>query len=110
MSVMMQRIFALVLATAAVGCAAESRDEETDYETLELDEPNLIGVSPEKDEANARIPHALRVRSGELAPGEEESGPFPDPWQRMGPFPDPWQSGSSGGGSGSSSDGSSGKP
>ena len=112
MSVIMQRFFALILAAAAVGCVAESREEESDYETLEIGEPSLVSVSEEEAASRAPFPHALQVRSGELAPGEEESGPFPDPWQRTGPFPDPWQAGAdgSGGGGGSGSNGNNGKP
>lgn len=41
---------------------------------------------------NAVSNHPLYVRSGEVQPGETQSGPFPEPWQqRLGPFPEPWQ-------------------
>ena len=94
-----------VLAGAAVGCAAESREDETDVDTMEIGEPRLDGISEEQDEARTEVPHALYVRSGELTPGEEESGPVPDPWQaRLGPVPDPWYHEGSSPGSGSGSD------
>ena len=37
------------------------------------------------DESESAIAnHSLYVRSGETQPGETQSGPFPEPWQREG--------------------------
>ena len=107
---MTTRVLALILAVAAGGCAVESTPNEPDTETQELGEPRLVGVAGgEGDESRLpTTPSTLYARSGDLAPGETQSGPFPEPWQkRMGPFPEPWgpdhagQSGSGGNGNGS---------
>lgn len=104
---MTTRVLALILAAAAGGCAVQSTPSEPDTETQELGEPRLVGTAG--DNENRRLPttpSTLYARSGDLTPGEQESGPFPDPWhQRMGPFPDPWYSKDNGaGGNGSGTD------
>jgi hypothetical protein len=96
---MTTRVLALILAVAAGGCAVESTPNEPNTETQELGEPRLVGVAGgEGDESRLpTTPSTLYARSGDLDPGETQSGPFPEPWG-----PDhAGQSGSGGNGNGS---------
>lgn len=104
---MVTRVLAFILAAALGGCALPPTDPDTEVDTQEVGEPSDPSGAPESEASARRLPQTpstLYARSGELTPGEEQSGPFPEPWQqRLGPFPEPWQqSGSSGGGTGSS--------
>lgn len=109
-------LLATTLALGSAGCFAQPAPDGDEEQAESLETPRLIAVDqPEQGEFTA--PHALYVRSGETTPGEENSGPFPDPWRRLGPFPDPWSpdrtsspppDGSSSGSSGSSGSGGTG--
>lgn len=61
-------------------------------EPIADDSTNAPAPAASSDGQNAVANHALYVKSGQVRPGETQSGPFPEPWeQRLGPFPEPWQ-------------------
>ena len=83
----MLKVFALAMAVASVGCTQRTIIEEP----VGTDEQSSPAVSATANGENAIANHPLYVRSGDPAPGETQSGPFPEPWQqRLGPFPEPW--------------------
>jgi hypothetical protein len=80
------KALALPLVLAATGCMHRTIIEEQVSQ-----EPTQAPSSEATDSESAVANHPLYVRSGEAKLGEQESGPFPQPWdQRLGPFPQPW--------------------
>jgi hypothetical protein len=81
---------ALVVASSigTAGCTQRTIIEEPASE----ESANTPGAESAAEHTEGAIAnHPLYVRSGETELGEQESGPFPQPWQsRLGPFPQPW--------------------
>lgn len=77
----------LLSLAGATGCTHRTIIEEQVSEGPAHD-PAYEAADTESTVAN----HPLYVRSGEAQIGEQQTGPFPQPWQqKLGPFPQPWQ-------------------
>jgi len=86
---MLKALVLLIASTTAVGCTQRTIIEEPTTQGDESTDPHLTAVAT--DNSDPIADHPLYVRSGNADPGEQESGPFPQPWtQRLGPFPQPW--------------------
>src|SRR5205085_5610696 len=86
---MLKALVVVLAATTAVGCTQRTIIEEPTSQGDEANDPHLTAVAT--DNGDPIADHPLYVRSGDTKLGEEQSGPFPEPWQqRLGPFPEPW--------------------
>lgn len=90
----MLKALALVVAVIAPmmgGCTQRTIIEEPVQEEGQSKDPRLTAIANDEGAGGDLANQALYVRSGSADPGEQESGPFPQPWtQRLGPFPQPW--------------------